>query len=131
MRRVFVAILILSFAASAYAIAVFSEVNADPDTDKVTISWMTQSETGVKYFKILRSNDDKTYISLERVNPEGPGTRYEYVDENVMFEEISVVFYKIRAIDQNGQKIDESSLIVHPQISGMFRTWGAIKAMFR
>jgi len=132
MRRVLAIFLILIFFTSLYAVSVFTESTAVPQTDRVTITWVTKSESGIKQFAVLRSNDDVNFIELKKVNPQGPGTRYEYVDENVMFKDASVLFYKVRAIGTNGQALDESpSMIVHPNISGIFRTWGAIKAMFR
>lgn len=119
------------FITSLYAASIFSECNAIPETDRVIITWITKEESGLKHFVILRSNDDRNYIELSKVNPQGPGTRYEYVDDNVMFKDASVKFYRVRAVANNGQVLDESSLIVHPNISGIFRTWGAIKNLFR
>jgi hypothetical protein len=131
MRKVLSVLIIIIFLTSAYAASVFSECTAVPQTDRVTITWITKSETGIKQFAILRSNDDVNFIELKKINPKGPGTSYEFIDENVMFKDASVLFYKVRAIAVNGSVLDESSMIVHPNISGIFRTWGAIKAMFR
>lgn len=132
MKRV-LKILALIFPLFLYAdsVNIFSECSAIPETNRVTITWVTESETTIRYFAVLRSNDDATYIELKRISPKGPGSRYEFVDENVMFKGVTVLFYKVRALDETGKIIQESSLIVHPNISGIFRTWGAIKAMFR
>ena len=132
MRQKLTTLFLLIFVSSLFAGVVFSEYSATPATDRVTITWSTKSETNVKAFVILRSNDDKTFVELKRINPQGPGTQYSYVDENVVFKDISPLFYKIKAIDDNGRVVDESDgMIVHPNISGIFRTWGAIKDMFR
>ena len=131
MRKAFSILLLLLLISSLYAASVFSECSAVPQTDKVKISWITKSETGIKQFAILRSNDDVNFIELKKLNPKGPGTSYEYVDENVMFKDASRLFYKVRALGESGQLIDESSMLVLPNTTGMFRTWGAIKALFR
>ncbi len=133
MRPRVTTILFLGFMSLLFAsdVNVFSEVSAVPNTNRVVITWVTKSETGVQRFVIARSNDDKTYISLKRITAKGPGTEYEYVDQNVMFNDFSALFYKVKALDATGQTIDETSMIVHPNISGIFRTWGAIKALFR
>ena len=133
MRRSAVSLIIFLIYTLAVAgnINVFSEVRAMPGTNRVTVSWITKAETGVHKFVILRSPDDVNYIEITNLSAKGPGTQYEYVDANVMFNDVSPLFYKIRATDQAGKTLDESSLIVHPNISGIFRTWGAIKAMFR
>ena len=133
MRRTVITLIIVIFFSLAFAgsIDVFSDARAMPGTNRVTVSWITKVEDGVHKFVILRSSDDVNYIELTKLNAKGPGTQYEYIDANVMFNDISPLFYKIRAIDKSGKTIDETSLIVHPNISGIFRTWGAIKAMFR
>ncbi len=131
MRRIVSTIILLSFVGLAFAASVFSEVSAVPSTNRVTLHWVTKSESGVTNFIILRSNDDAVYISLAKTKSEGPGTRYEYIDQNVMFRDFSPLFYKVRAVNSSGQTIEESSMIVHPNISGIFKTWGAIKALFR
>ena len=131
MRRILITLMVLSSVSVLFAANIFSEVSAVPSTNRVVINWVTKSETGVQRFVITRSNDDHVYISLKRINAQGPGTLYEYVDENVMFRDFSALFYKVKALDGSGHVIDETSMIVHPNISGIFRTWGAIKALFR
>lgn len=111
---------------------VFSEYNAQPDANRVLISWITSDESQVKQFIIKRSQNDSEYIELQVVNKKGPGTRYEYYDNEVLFKNNGVVFYKILAVKTDGTVLVSSeSMMVHPNISGIFRTWGAIKAMFR
>ncbi len=132
MRRIYSTFLLLLFVSSLFAGVIFSEYSATPETDRVTITWSTKSETNISSFAVLRSDDDKTFIELKRVKALGPGTQYTYIDENVVFKGVSAMFYKIKAIDNKGNVADESdAMIVHPNISGIFRTWGAIKAMFR
>jgi len=111
---------------------VFTEYNAQPDANRVLISWITSDESLVKHFIIKRSQNDSDYIELQVINKKGPGTRYEYYDNEVLFKNNGVVFYKILAVKNDGTVlISSESMMVHPNISGIFRTWGAIKAMFR
>lgn len=132
MRRLLLSLVIFfSVYSLGFASNVFVECSAVPSSNQVKITWITQSEEGVSYFAVLRSTNDAQYIELARLNPKGAGSQYEFTDKNVMFKDISVFFYKIRAMDKNGKPLDETSLIVHPSISDIYRTWGAIKAMFR
>jgi fibronectin type 3 domain-containing protein len=125
-------ILILLIATIAFAGTVFVEYSATPLDNKVNINWKTGSETGVDQFQIKRSSDDNLYVEIGVVNKQGDGSEYEYIDDNVIFKGGQTFFYKIRAIKSNGSLVEESqSLIVNPNISGIYRTWGAIKAMFR
>jgi len=132
MRRLIILVFVLTLSTSLFASFIFSEYNATPETNRVILSWVTKTETNISHFAVLRSNDDRTYAELKKINILGPGTRYTFIDENVMFKDNSALFYKIKAIDKNGQSLESTdAMIVHPNISGIFRTWGAIKAMFR
>ena len=126
-------ILVIFFLFSlAYAGSIFSEYSAEPSTNKVTVKWETFTETNVSRFIILRSPDDKQFSEIGSLPAKGSGNEYIYIDENVIFKGSQTFFYKIRALDSNNNMIEETeSLIVNPNISGTFRTWGAIKAMFR
>ena len=86
MRFKLVIISILILISSLLASNIFSECSAVPQTDQVTITWITASESNITSFKVLRSNDSDYFVELKKVNPEGPGTTYEYIDENVKFE---------------------------------------------
>jgi hypothetical protein len=133
MRRFLSFIIIITFVSSLLATSfVFKEYSAVPESNQVTITWQTKSETGVKQFIVLRSNDDKTFIELTKMNAKGPGISYEYIDKNVMFKGSSALFYKIKAVREDGQLVEETeSIMVVPNLSGVYRTWGAIKALFR
>ncbi|MHB2154235.1 hypothetical protein ACX8XN_07545 [Calditrichota bacterium GD2] len=133
MMRRFVTILSLLLVSFSLALAdnIFVECVATPGNNQVKISWTTRSEENIARFVILRSNNDANYVELTRIAPKGAGSQYEYIDRNVMFKDISIFFYKVRAVDQNNKTVEEMSLLVHPSISDIYRTWGAIKAMFR
>ena len=125
---IFISILVTA----VYANIVFLEYTATPTTNKVTLTWLTMSEPKVSKFMIYRSSDDKTFNEIGSVSAKGAGVQYKYVDENVIFKGSETFFYKVSAVDSRDFIIEETeSLIVNPNISGIFRTWGAIKAMFR
>mgnify|MGYP003565391452 CR=1 FL=1 len=115
-----------------FAQTIFFEYSATPSTNQVVVNWKTSSETNVENFVILRSSDDNVFIEIGSAQAKGVGTEYKFVDENVIFKGSNTFFYKIKAVKSNGVLIEETqSLMVNPNISGIFRTWGAIKAMFR
>jgi hypothetical protein len=125
-------VLIVTFVLAAYANFIFLEYTATPATNKVTLSWLTKSEASVSKFVILRSTDDDVFNEIGSVTAKGAGNQYKYIDENVIFKGNQTFFYKLRALNSNNSIVEETeSLIVNPNISGIFRTWGAIKAMFR
>ena len=133
MRRITPTIFILSLLVSLlFAGTIFEEYSATPETNKVTIRWRTSSETDVVKFTILRSMDDQSFNEVNTISAKGQGQDYTFIDENVIFKSSQTFFYKIRAVRSDNSTIEETqSLIVNPNISGIYRTWGAIKAMFR
>jgi len=122
---------ILILVSTLLASNIFSESSAIPQNDQVTITWITASENNIALFQIVRSNDSEFFVELKKVNPKGPGTSYEYIDESVMFKSSSVIFYKVRALDKRNNIIEESAMIVRTQVSDIKETWGAIKAIFK
>ena len=134
MKKHFTLIIIFLFLSVLFAgdNTIFNEYNAQPtDANRVIISWVTKDESQLKHFVVQRSNDDNNFIDLDVIGLKGPGNKYEYIDEDVLFKSGGALFYKVVALKRDGTKIETSSMMVHPNISGIFRTWGAIKAMFR
>ena len=130
--RYSIPVIILFMFSLAFANFIFLEYSATPSSNYVIVEWVTKSESGVEKFVILRSNDDKNFVEIGSVESEGTGQSYSYTDDNVVFKESQTFFYKLRAVRSDDSSVEETqSLIVHPNISGIYRTWGAIKAMFR
>ena len=133
MRKSLLVILILTITVPlVFATFVFTEYGATPETNQVSITWKTSSETGVAQFAILRSSDDSYFGQIGSLEARGEAGDYKFIDENVFFKTGQTFFYKIRALSADNTVIEETqSLIVNPNISGIFRTWGTIKAIFR
>lgn len=134
MRKHFIVIIILIFFSSVLAgTEIFKEYNALPETNRVLLSWVTFSEQDIQYFRITRSNDDQaSYIELDQISAQGPGYQYTYTDENVFFKSTGIVYYMIEAVNTSGSVVESThAMFVHPSISGIHKTWGAIKNIFR
>jgi len=126
-------IFLLFFAVSlAFANFIFLEYSATPSNNSVFVEWETKSESGVSRFIVLRSIDDQNYIEIGSVDVKEPGYKYSFTDDNVLFKDSQTFFYKLNAVRTDNSSIEETqSLIVHPNISGIYRTWGAIKELFK
>jgi hypothetical protein len=135
MRRIpWLIFAVLAFSLLVYAVEplIFSECSATPENNRVVISWVTKSESGISKFLILRSSDDKTFSEVGSKMAKGSAGSYSFTDENVIFKVPQTFFYKIRAVKRDNTLVEDSeSLLVNPNISSIFRTWGAIKAIFR
>jgi len=123
---------LLLFVSLAFANFIFLEYSATPSNNSVVVEWLTKSESGVTKFVILRSSDDQNFMEIGIVSAEEAGHNYSFTDNNVLFKDTQTFFYKLRAIRSDDSSIEETqSLIVHPNISGIYRTWGAIKELFK
>ena len=125
--------IIILLSALVFAGTIFEQYSATPDNNRVTINWRTSSEIDVVSFVIKRSLGSDQYMEIDRISAKGEASEYTYVDDNVYFKTTQTYFYKISAINSAGEELEETEqpLIANPNISGIFRTWGAIKSMFR
>jgi hypothetical protein len=123
---------VLIFVSLVYANFIFLEYSANPSNNSVIVEWVTKSESGVSKFVVLRSSDDQNFIEIGSLVAEKAGYNYSFTDDNVLFKDSQTFFYKLRATRADNSTIEETqSLIVHPNISGIYRTWGAIKELFK
>jgi hypothetical protein len=123
---------LLVFVSLAFANFIFLEYSANPSNNSVIVEWVTKSESGVSRFVVLRSYDDQNFVEIGAVVAEKAGHNYTFTDDNVLFKDSQTFFYKLRAVRADDSSIEETqSLIVHPNISGIYRTWGAIKELFK
>ena len=123
---------LLVFVSLAFANFIFLEYSANPSNNSVVVDWITKSESGVNRFIVLRSSDDQNFVEIGSVLAEKAGYNYTFTDDNVLFKDSQTFFYKIRAVRADDSSVEETqSLIVHPNISGIYRTWGAIKELFK
>jgi len=124
--------ILLLFVSLAFANFIFLEYSANPSNNSVLIEWVTKSESGVFKFVVLRSFDDQNFIEIGSVLAEKAGYNYTFTDDNVLFKDSQTFFYKLKAVRSDNSMIEETqSLIVNPNISGIYRTWGAIKELFK
>lgn len=109
-----------------------SSLQASSDGVNITIRWVTEDETNVARFDIERRTDDEAgYTAVASLDPKGPSL-YEYVDRSVFRKTATIYHYRIKISFTNGSApIYTTDLSVSHIVSGVRRTWGSIKAMFR
>ncbi|MDZ7289910.1 MAG: hypothetical protein ONB42_08235 [candidate division KSB1 bacterium] len=122
-----------------FAGAVITEFRGEPGFNKVTLKWVTESETNLKGFDIQRALADqeqefeKNKIAFVEAKGTGFGkTEYVYEDNTVFKSLGRTYYYRLKIVDKNGQSTAYSQVVsVSPTISSTRQTWGSIKAMFR
>ncbi|HYQ86861.1 MAG TPA: hypothetical protein VES59_06430 [Bacteroidota bacterium] len=109
-----------------------SSLQASSDGVNITIRFITEDESSVARFDLERRTDNETgYTTIASLDPKGPSL-YEYVDRSAFKKITTMYHYRIKISYSNGaMPIYTVDLPVSHTVSGVRRTWGSIKAMFR
>jgi len=107
-------------------------LQATSDGIDVTIRWMTEDESAVAMFEIeRRGGTDGDFATIGSADPKGPSL-YEFVDHSAFLKTASLYQYRIKVTFNDGRApFYTAPLTVSHTVSGVRRTWGSIKAMFR
>ena len=122
---------ILVIAAAVYAGTFLDYFQGRSEGEDVLLEWKTSAEVDLKHFAIERKTPQNPYIELAIVEPKGSNSFYSYVDE-AAYKTVDLVFiYKLKIVDNDGSTFFSAEVTVSHNVSGVKRTWGSIKAMFR
>ena len=106
-------------------------LQAHSDGNDVTIQWGTSEESLMKEFVVERQgNGEPGFIAIGSVAPKGSGAFYEFVDQTAFKTVASVYQYRIKMVSLDGVTYSKVVTVSH-NVSGVKRTWGSLKAMFR
>lgn len=129
--RVFILLLILSVVALSDVVKDGS-FQATSDGSNVTLRWITEDESNVTRFEIeKRSGTDGEYKTIASVEPRNV-SNYEFVDYSAMGKTSSLYQYRIKVVFANGANpLYVGPVTVTHSVSGVRKTWGSIKALFK
>jgi hypothetical protein len=107
-------------------------LQASSDGVNITLHWITEDETGVLRYEVERSSGiDAAFMEVGAVDAKGASV-YEFVDNSVFHKSGTLYQYRVKIIFANGAAPVYTSVVtVNHTVSGIRRTWGSIKAMFR
>jgi len=121
---------VFMFAAAVFAGAYLEQFSASSDGDDIKLEWKTGEESGVRSFIIERSQISyDNFTEIATVKPQGSNSFYSYTDKSA-YKATDLIFkYRLKIV---ASEVSYSKTIsVSQNISGVKRTWGSIKAMFR
>ncbi|MBC8277267.1 MAG: hypothetical protein H8E46_03485 [FCB group bacterium] len=100
--------------------------------DQAVIEWVSGVEGNLLKYKVERSEDNKSFTSIQEVYPQGNYSNYVYIDDNIMkLTSQRIYYYRIKMIFADGSFDVSDVKSVTLTFSGLQETWGSIKAMFR
>jgi hypothetical protein len=121
----------LLLAATLFAGNVFRDFAAANSGGQARLEWNVNPGAAILAFNVQRSFDGRRFYDLARI-PFTPGqNHYLYLDDDLFKDEIHTFWYRIEAELPNRQVELSSTAEVTLSFSGIRRTWGSIKAMFR
>jgi len=99
----------------------------------VTVHWSTIDETNVDHFEVLRSSGSVENFSSVGIIQKGHSP-YDFIDYSALMRTTTVYQYEVVAYSTNGNlhplQISPIVSVIHT-VSGVRRTWGSIKSLFR
>ncbi len=130
-RSVFTGLMVVFLAIGlVFAKTVILEFRAEPENEKIVITWKTGEEKNLQHFVVERSTDGQNFSAIGTVAPKGSNSDYRYEDASLSHFK-NVFYYRLKIVDTDGSFEYTDSLPVLPKISSIKRTWGTIKALFR
>ena len=127
-----IALSVFLFTAAAADVIRSGSLQANSDGVNVTLRWITDDEANVAYFEVeRRSGTDGAFISLAAVDPKG-ASLYEFIDNSAFRKTATLYQYRVKIVYTNGTNPTYTGILtVSHTVSGVRRTWGSIKSMFR
>jgi hypothetical protein len=114
-----------------YAGAFLDYFHGRSEGDDVRLEWKTGEEVNLENFLIERKTPQSSFTEIVTIEPQGSNSYYSYLDKSAYKTNDIVFIYRLKIVDQNGQTSYSAEVTVSHNVSGVKRTWGSIKAMFR
>lgn len=125
-------LLVFLLIATIYAGAFIQSITARSDGENIILEWKTGEESpSLSKFVVERKTPNNSFIEIGTVNPKGSNSFYSYIDNNIFKGNDYIFTYRLKIVSSNSQITYSSEVSVSHSISGVKRTWGSIKAMFR
>lgn len=134
----YIAIIFLATMSIIAAEVAFDQMTAKSDGKVITIEWRPSIEKGIRSYELERSSSGEGFRSIAIIEPKGAQSTYRYIDENALMkggnnERIlgKIYSYRIKVITYDNSASYSNIVSVSHSVSGIRRTWGMIKEMFR
>ncbi len=117
--------------ASLYAGAFLEYFQGRSEGEDIRLEWKTGEESNLQNFFIERKTPQSSFAEITTVQPKGSNSYYTYLDKSAYKTNNMVFVYRLKIVDNGGQVSYSAEITVSHNVSGVKRTWGSIKAMFR
>jgi len=138
-RLLFIVASLFTVVSTAFAVeSLLQTFTARSSGASVTVEWRTSNEASITSFEIERAGSDNIFRFVSVMPAKGPGQPHSYVDEEVFAKADGVIDlqntalqYRLKMIRSDKSYTYSNTVHVTHSVSGIKRTWGMIKEMFR
>lgn len=124
--------ILLILTATVFGGALVFDFSAESRSDNILVKWKTTEESNLKNFVIQRKSANGNFVDVDAVHAKGNYSSYEYIDDEVFRTNDAVYIYRLKIVDKdNSNSFSAEIPVAHANVSGIKRTWGSIKALFR
>jgi hypothetical protein len=124
-------LLILLVASAVFAGTFLEYFHGRSEGEDIRLEWKTREEVNLQNFKIERKTPQSSFVEITTIQPKGSNSYYTYLDQSTYKPTDMIFIYRLKIVDTNGQASYSNEVSVSHNVSGVKRTWGSIKAMFR
>lgn len=111
---------------------------AKSDGKNITIEWKSADESSVSRYELERTNASNNFTYLTSQDAKGSYYSYKFVDEEAFMKDDntgtqskSIYSYRLKIVKKDNSVSYSNIATVTHNVSGIRRTWGMIKEMFR
>lgn len=122
---------VLLFATAIFAGTFLEYFQGRSEGEDVRLEWKTREEVDLQHFKIERKTPQSSFVEIATIQPKGSNSYYTYLDQSAYKPGDLLFVYRLKIVDSNGQISYSNEVSISHSVSGVKRTWGSIKAMFR
>lgn len=99
--------------------------------EDIRLEWKTREEVNLQHFKVERKTPQSEFVEISTIQPKGSNSYYTYLDQSAYKIQTILFTYRLKIVDNNAQVSYSNEVSISHSVSGVKRTWGSIKAMFR
>lgn len=138
-----VSILLISFVALSSALLAADTIleffRTSTSGNSVNLEWKSLNEQNINRYEVERKSSSQSFRWLHTEKSNGNLSSYKYTDNEAFLKEKSsnstlsknVYTYRIKIVYNDGSSTYSAESTVTQKLSGIERTWGMIKEMFR
>jgi hypothetical protein len=138
-RTLTVLVAALALFASAQAVQVTLQYfQAKSNGNSIVVEWKSSSEADVAQYEIERAGADKQFRFVATVAAKGSNQSYSFKDDEAFGKgdadkniAANYFTYRLKVVTQDKNASYSNTVGVVHNVSGIKRTWGMIKEMFR